>query len=604
MSPTFHRNYLPVSVDVLTPVAIGSGQILDPMSYTLCKEEKDYALHLVDVEEWLLDNADDAGLSHMLESNQFLQIRKRIHQDLEKPEVRQSYSVAKRLTGNANLYGKFVEEMNKGNQSQNQLQIASGLRNPLTNRLILAGSSIKGAIRTAVLDYLDHKYELRLKQIEERQLQRTIDDQLGKISDHAFKSLRVQDCEMLQEQSCLVSAEEKRLNDNNRPGTPKAPTEAISQTRSGSTLHRCPVTTLTLGFNADSSGALTIEAKDKIRNKEVLNWTKLCEIVTSFYRKRFREEFDKFYRKSHLQTTGSLLEPTRQKIENLPEGSMLLRVGHYSHSECLTIRNGSPRGKNINGRVVGPGTTRTLADGVWPFGWIILSPSNEAALKEYRGLLDDELTTQKDFIQQLEADRVKAVEAAREKELEVEQARKLEQVELSERQKAQDSMSAVDKLIDELRNGRIVQESSGSYKNQIPDYESEYTKISEFTGDDLIKLAQLYKEFFERDQKWSGKMSQKQEEKVKRISEILADSSSNRDRPQTKRSSQESDNTNKPWPNKKKTLPVWIQDSENLQKLSPEKLKELKEDVRKVLKNKGFASVELIDQRLKELDDA
>ena len=126
---------------------------------------------------------------------------------------------------------------------------------------------------------------------------------------------------------------------------------------------------------------------------------------------------------------------------------------------------------------------------------------------------------------------MKAVEAARKKELEVEQARKLEQVELSERQKAQDSMSAVDKLIDELRNGRIVQESSGLYKNQIPDYESEYTKISEFTGNDLIKLAQLYKEFFERDQKWSGKMSQKQEEKVKRISEILADSSSNRDRP-------------------------------------------------------------------------
>ena len=294
MSPTFHRNYLPVSVDVLTPVAIGSGQILDPMGYTLCREEKDYALHLVDVEEWLLDNADDAGLSHMLESNQFLQIRKKIHQDLEKPGVRQRYSVAKRLTGNANLYGKFVEEMNKGINHKISCKLHL-FRNP-DQPLNLAGSSIKGAIRTAVLDYLDHKYELRLKQIEERQLQRTIDDQLGKISDHAFKSLRVQ-IVMLQEQSCLVSAEEKRLNDNNRPGTPKAPTEAISQTRSGSTFHRCPVTTLTLGFNADSSGALTIEAKDKIRNKEVLNWTKLCEIVTGFYRKRFREEFDKFYRK-------------------------------------------------------------------------------------------------------------------------------------------------------------------------------------------------------------------------------------------------------------------------------------------------------------------
>ena len=51
---------------------------------------------------------------------------------------------------------------------------------------------------------------------------------------------------------------------------------------------------------------------------------------------------------------------------------MILRVGHYSQIEFITVRDNSPvtlKGKH--------GTTRTLANGLFPFGWIRLTPCSE-----------------------------------------------------------------------------------------------------------------------------------------------------------------------------------------------------------------------------------
>jgi len=608
MQPTLHRKHQPVSVDILTPVAIGSGQTIDPMRYTICREGRAFSLHLVDVEQWLMDNSDDAGLLQMLESNQFLQIRNRINKDLENPEIRQRYSVARRKSSNSDLFAKFSVEMERGDDSRHQLQISSGLSNPLTNRLLLAGSSIKGAIRTAVLDYLDQKYQLNLKAIDQKRLQREIDDLLGKISDHAFKSLRVQDCEILEKQSCLVSAEEKRLNGkNNRPGTPKSPTEAISPTINGEGSGVRPVTALTLCFNSQSSGALTIESQGEIRNQERLDWSKLCKIVTDFYRKRFKEEFQKYYRLEHLQRTGSLLEQIRQKIDNLPADSMLLRVGHYSHSECLTISNGAPRGRSIKDRrtgntiIAGPGTTRTLADGNWPFGWIILTPTDEEALRGYQRELQNELMGRREVQEEYSRARTKAAEEAKEKSEADEKARLQQQQLLKKRLLEQESMSPLERLLDELKNGKIQQQTDGVFVNQLLDYEAEYSQLDNFAGEEKWQFAQLLKEFYVRDNKWSGRLSDKQKEKVKKISGILDEEIPGESVDETYEKSTTAPVITKLWPNKKKSLPVWIKNPQNLQKLDAEQLKELKEDVNKILKIKGNESAALINNRLKEL---
>ena len=611
MQPTFHRNCQPVFVDVLTPVAIGSGQILDPMRYTLCRDEdKGFSLHFIDLEQWLMDNSDDLSLLQMLESNKFLQIRKRIHQDLENPEVRQRYSVARRASSNSDLLAKFSEEMSKGDDSRHRLEIVSGLSNPLTNRLLLAGSSIKGAIRTAILDYLDHKYKLS-EGVDKKRLQGEIDSQLGKISDHAFKSLRVQDCEVPHAQSCLVSAEEKRLNGKNeRPGTPKLPTEAIAPKGHDSDRYVRPVTTVTLGFNSSSSGAMTVEATAKIRQRELFDWMRLAEIVTGFYRDRFRAEFDKFYRQIHLHRTGSLLEPIRQRVENLPGDSMLLRIGHYSHVECMTISNGEPKGRAIRDRrtgtsiTVGPGTTRTLADGLLPFGWIILSPTDAAAHRNYQHELQKELTNRREAHQKQVEIRERAAEDARKQFEETQRAREEEQRKLEKRLQIHESVTPLQRLLDELRNGVITRrQNDGLLENQLPDYEAEYSRLDGFEGDEQRELASIFKEFYIRDGKWFGRLSTKQQQKVTRICEILGEGTPGESTEPSTETQHREKGAAKPWPNKKKTLPTWIQQADNLLGLDIEQLGLLRQEAVRILKNRAGESLEKIDERLRELED-
>ena len=70
---------------------------------------------------------------------------------------------------------------------------------------------------------------------------------------------------------------------------------------------------------------------------------------------------------------------------------MLIRVGHYSHSRCVTIDNSKPWAKSgKDGMLQGPNTTRTLANGLLPFGWILLSECSWEVWEARRSVLDEE----------------------------------------------------------------------------------------------------------------------------------------------------------------------------------------------------------------------
>lgn len=611
MKSTFHRHFQPVRVEVLTPVAIGSGQLFDPMRYTMCREGKELALHVVDVEQWIMDNAGNKALQQELESDQFLQIRKRLQDDLRQPELRQQYSLARRRTDNQALFQQFEEELSKGSQSRHQLQISEGLRNPLTNRLLLAGSSLKGAIRTAILSYLDQKYDLRLKSVEAWQLQRTVDDLLGKISDHAFKSLRVQDAEVPHELSRLVSAEERRYNPkSNKPGTPKSPTEAIAPVRLDGHETACLFTALTLGFNQSSANALTIEKAGKISQKEVFDWPQLCRVVNEFYVRRFQEEFDKFYRQPHLQRTGSLLERIRQRVATLATDQvMLLRVGHYSHAESLTIVNGDPQGRRIKDRrtgafvMVGPGTTRTLADGILPFGWILISRAEEAELRNYQAQLQQDLQNQFEGRETLAQQKAAQEEEQQRKAEEEKKSQEEERNRLRERKAAQEAMSGLEKLLDELEHGRVISTGEGdaeTFSVQAVPYEPEFSQLSHFEGTEQLQLAQRFKQYFQGDGKWEGKQSEKQRAKITQLCDILGEAPPWAEVAPSAPTEQKATAAPKVnWP-KNKAMAAWLEQESNWRNLPLEQLKELEKRAKNALKPKDRGKLEAINNLLKE----
>ena len=592
MQATFHRDYQPVQIEVLTPVAINSGQLLDPMRYTICQEDKQLALHIIDLEQWVMDNAEDRTLNESLENDRFFQVRKYLQEDLQKPGMLQQYSLARRNTNNSPLFEKFMAELHKEEESQNQLQIAEALHNPNTKRLVLAGSSVKGAIRTAVISYLDQQYNLKLKNIEPFAIQRSLDELFGGISDHAFKSLRVQDAEVSNIASRLVSADEKRHNpDNQRSNVPKAPSEVIAPVKLDGKETAKIFTNLTLGFNAKSKKALTVEKQGGITQREIFDWPRLCEIVNQFYQQRFREEFDKFYRQPHLQQTGSLLEPIRQRIAGTKtDHGMLLRVGRYSHAESLSIVNGSPQGRRIQGRMVGPGTTRTLADGIWPFGWILITPADKDSLNAYQDELQQETLSHNTTRQQaLEKQQRHREEEQRQKLAEKAAAEEKERALKLERERKE--REEAERLAQEQAKEAERREGLGWVGRYLED--QDLNKGAEVLAY-LKDSAQLLPDSEHSEDSAEQILTEKRE----LASQILANWQKNWTSPTHYQAEWIQDlkvwlglenktKTERPWPNKKNNLPQWLEKEENWKNLDVDQLQELRKDVEKILKKKA-----------------
>ena len=253
------------------------------------------------------------------------------------------------------------------------------MTNPITGRLLIPGSSVKGAIRTAILNWLDENHRLKLKD-QHRPMQRA-DEIFGGIPEHAFKALKIADFEIPSNQGVVFKAEEKKKN-SDRSGTPKNSCEAAPSLISKQPQHCEIFSKIVLGFNQDSSGNLNVRYHSI---QESFDWPRICKVTTDFYLEHFKDEIAAFYDKTHLQRTRSALQPIEAMIRDIDtETQMLLRVGHYSHFNCVTINDNKHQMKK------GPNTTRTLADGNYPFGWVILSKATGEELMRYQQKLETE----------------------------------------------------------------------------------------------------------------------------------------------------------------------------------------------------------------------
>ena len=78
MTPAPFKSYQPVALEFLTPVAVGSGQTLDPTRYIMQRVKNREQLHLLDIERYLIDNATDQGLVSLLDRGDYRELRREI----------------------------------------------------------------------------------------------------------------------------------------------------------------------------------------------------------------------------------------------------------------------------------------------------------------------------------------------------------------------------------------------------------------------------------------------------------------------------------------------------------------------------------------------
>ncbi len=351
------ENVYTLEMEFLTPVHVGTGEELDPFRYVL-EPPPSNSLRLVDFNRFLTDHADDKEILKVIEEYSFGKQRSFFQEKLlNAPD----YALATIPVTSKRFTDKFREQISK-RIATHQLLVSllpRSIADP--KHAFIPGSSIKGAVRTAAGNAHTKEAGVSPQDASGMKYNEKI---FGRISHDVFKRLKISDASLPQDGAMLVSPVAVSLN----PDKPQShPNNLIEATRS-----------LAMGGEMKAQAKLVLDASATLNGPKAMRRLDMKSLFTwlnNFYLPKFDEEMRRFYSMRHLSQVRKKLESVVEKIEEIkkaPNKTALVRIGRFSHVECVTYDHvRQPKGRMINGVNIF-GRTRTLAEEFVPFGWVML----------------------------------------------------------------------------------------------------------------------------------------------------------------------------------------------------------------------------------------
>ncbi len=472
---------------ILSPLHVGAGLELDPLSYVL----KDDELYLIDLYQWIEQHPDAEELSATIETNDLPAIRKYIaesftpcHQEIILDRIPIISDVVKKQYRDA-VYKKG---------SLQQALINFMTRNEITKTAYIPGSSIKGAIRTAIGNSFVKPAKVTTKDGYKKSYDKKI---YGNPKEDPMKYLKISDVPLNRKNTGIYEAQEHSLA--KKQLTPKGAYEATDSL----CMNREPVVY-----------PLRLMLSDKliVQNKKIDPAT-LIQMLHNFYTPKFKEEYEKFY-SSTDKTTKEEMDLLNLAAATMKTNETLIRIGHFSHVECVSfdeVRQPKTR-KGKDEKFLPWGTTRTLADGKYPFGWAKIEIIDESVKSGPRQNTDWPFDV--GIIRQSMAKR-------KEEQQEAEQARQqAEEKRLAEEKRQEElaAMSPEERLIAEAKGSETDEETF----NQV------YNQLDEMPEPLKREAAGLLKQHWQGQNKWekknfSTKQWKKWRDKINTIKAILGE---------------------------------------------------------------------------------
>jgi CRISPR-associated protein Csm5 len=323
----------PITLTPLTPVHIGDGSQLEAYEYTVVKG----CFYRLSLDRLLvrLPPAEQESLNRYIERD--LVALRRFIRERFSPEVAEYQAEA------SLRFQKVYEE--KLGQAQNQLIVYPFLRS--MERPLIPGSSLKGTLRTAILDHLltspipDNVYADTL----EAQTLGYMGDGRPNIPNDPLKGLRMTDISLPAEQIVAEPIETWQKEAGRlRDVSIQILREVTASTLTGQTFSLSGEIRIYEGFLNRQTAPL----------KEGLRW--LAEACNAFYRDRVLAAEEQYFR------GVKQVEEVYQRIRSeIGPNAFLVRLGWGSglDSVSLNLRKQQPRQVK----------TRKLIDGRFPLGW-------------------------------------------------------------------------------------------------------------------------------------------------------------------------------------------------------------------------------------------
>lgn len=350
-----------MTIQILSPVHIGSGQDIDPLEYVV----KDGIFYRLDLPRFLgqMDGAMRAEFNRKAAEPNPVVLRDFIHRHAA-PQKHACFTA----DGGA-FEAKYQQNLKNPNT---KLEITLMTRTAGNWQAYIPGSSIKGAIRTAVVSELAKSK--RPQNLNPRFFEKDVLG-YGDAKQDPFRCVKLSDAPLPAASTFIDRAEIFKLK------------KGIGPDPAGIQMFYEQCFSMLDGETITASGTLDIDDQlpskrtfDRRQKKDInavsmaIDAFDLFKACRAFYLPKMQAEHENFYKSSpELEAHSQELEAHSQKLlaTQYADNEFPIRLGRFSHVECTTVDDyRQPRTRRTrDGKNLPWGVTRTLSAGTMPMGW-------------------------------------------------------------------------------------------------------------------------------------------------------------------------------------------------------------------------------------------
>ncbi len=338
--------------ELLSPIHIGTGDEIDPLNYII-KEDR---FHKISFERFVaaMSDIDREKFEKLIEKGNLIKLRRYVSENID-IETGSIYSSSVSPDAVA-VYKSKIDDID------NQLLISPFIRTQGGATPFVPGSSIKGSIRTAIINnlagnsslpkpkYPKEEYEFESKVLECKDAK-----------NDPFRGIKIADAHL--KEDAAIIREVKNVSRRNEGDLQSNNIQIICE------VSNSLITGTTVNFETDISFDDALFSTNFLSKKITIE--QVIESCNSFYKDKLEDEHQKFYKNTEAEQFSTML------IDNAKtdKDSFIIRLGRFSGVESVTIdnyRNPRPPGNKSTW-----GTTRNIAEMKYPMGWVRVTVDSE-----------------------------------------------------------------------------------------------------------------------------------------------------------------------------------------------------------------------------------
>lgn len=333
-----------ITVTPVSPIHIGSGESIDPTEYTIDERNNYYRFHLSDFIASLTPAQRDE-LMKLNDREDLLAVRRFIRINFN-PDIAWS-----RVPVDKSITAVFEDKFKRG---ESFLEIATVIRDQQSGQPYIPASTIKGAVRTAILDRLAGLNHIKPRFSDDRrrkhegQLLNAL-SQRGSfdVTADPFKDVKISDCFFDPGENNVILKIVKNIGSKKGPGIETVNEVVPLRTSS----NKAPTAQGTMSISEHFSVAGTDFNLDDIKS--------MCK---DYYHGTFKRDMTMFYKQHNIDIIW-FEKWFEKQIAGCADNQFPLRIGKFQGKHFMTVSTAPKRFP----------VTRNLCDGKFPLGWVLVS---------------------------------------------------------------------------------------------------------------------------------------------------------------------------------------------------------------------------------------